>query len=888
MARRRISFAAALVLVFLGPACFKAPDSGENADPNGSGDIDPAGIDVGIQPEGDDDDGTTDPSSPTNRLPCISCHQLDLGDRRAVVLGSGDGSHHFGADPQTNDDCVICHEISKHQGGIVRLWANPNNPNDILELTGRPRIDIAAADKLVPFCTSCHSDYAHNGHPVSGGWQPSCTTCHDLHNPGSENLALVGSTITHAGENTGSPVIFTARQGSGSFDDGDPAAMDGVCQVCHTQTVYHKANGTGISHNDGTNCTTCHTHETGFLPTEEGSCVDCHSTTQGSRAAVVDEAGTGGHHLGAGTLIDEDCSACHEMTRHRQGQVRLWNNPNARTTAFEIPASSPLDPSTDNKLNDFCNACHPGNQIHGVTGNWQPSCNACHALHDRNNTNLSLIRTQVRSASFGQDRNVVFQTKTGAGSFSDGVGDNDGICQVCHTATSYHLQDGGGVAHNTGADCTGCHKHEAGFVPSTATSCIDCHSNQQGARRAVLAEFELLSHHASGATVKDADCLACHDQSQHQQGIVRLKNADNAALVVELTGDPLTDPVEAVKLEPFCLSCHDQDGAGGSPPFADGLNPVAINPDLWSATSHKTGQVTCVGDGETFGCHSTGHGSMKLNLLAPSDASQSPLAGDPLRQEEGFCYGCHGANGPASTNIEAIFGLASRHDVSSLDQSGGAKVECVNCHDPHKANVSSVLIHPDNGAVFEGGVTEFCLTCHDGNPPASVQFPLAMASGSGFDKSAFVGSVHDTQLGADACLDCHDPHGSPHIANLLNRYVVEDDNNYSTGDGDYASCWACHDENETIQQENRFDEYHKKHVKGEDAPCIACHNAHNAYDPGEPGLIDLSHPAEQAFSFSFIDGADASTAFWINDTGSKGNCLLRCHGEKHNPEDYRR
>ena len=48
-------------------------------------------------------------------------------------------------------------------------------------------------------------------------------------------------------------------------------------------------------------------------------------------------------------------------------------------------------------------------------------------------------------------------------------------------------------------------------------------------------------------------------------------------------------------------------------------------------------------------------------------------------------------------------------------------------------------------------------------------------------------------------------------------------------------------------------EYHKKHVKSEDAPCIACHNAHNAYDPGEPGLIDLSYPIRDMSSeFSFI------------------------------------
>ncbi|MCK9294661.1 MAG: PKD domain-containing protein [Desulfobulbaceae bacterium] len=60
---------------------------------------------------------------------------------------------------------------------------------------------------------------------------------------------------------------------------------------------------------------------------------------------------------------------------------------------------------------------------------------------------------------------------------SDGLGAGggdstpDGICQVCHTTTSYWRADGSGTEHNSGLDCLGCHDHSNGFLPS----CNSCH-----------------------------------------------------------------------------------------------------------------------------------------------------------------------------------------------------------------------------------------------------------------------------------------------------------------------------------------------------------------------------------------------------------------------------
>lgn len=52
----------------------------------------------------------------------------------------------------------------------------------------------------------------------------------------------------------------------------DDATPDGICQVCHTQTKYWRSDGTLTAHNDGKNCTFCHSHEDGFRP----ACNACH------------------------------------------------------------------------------------------------------------------------------------------------------------------------------------------------------------------------------------------------------------------------------------------------------------------------------------------------------------------------------------------------------------------------------------------------------------------------------------------------------------------------------------------------------------------------------------------------------------------------------------
>ncbi len=109
------------------------------------------------------------------------------------------------------------------------------------------------------------------------------------------------------------------------------------------------------------------------------------------------------------------------------------------------------------------------------------------------------------------------------------------------------------------------------------------------------------------------------------------------------------------------------------------------------------------------------------------------------------------------------FDGASRHISGTIEDK-----DCLLCHDDsqHRSGVVS-FIDPDSGGTrpWTGTRMEFCLTCHDGDPPANVSFPAKFA-GSGYDKSKFLGSI--PALGAKSCSDCHNSHGSPYPSLLKN------------------------------------------------------------------------------------------------------------------------
>lgn len=191
--------------------------------------------------------------------------------------------------PQAHIDagnCAICHDI---HGGFSRTPLLGHVDADTLCLSCHGPAGIAT--RAASHRTSEDSEY--------GRWRSSCLDCHDPHEPspspatlynrfGNINLFSVGNDqydpdvagILFRTESDPDgevlPVVFESR-GTGpggaarysfadSDDDGD-AIYDGICEVCHTQTKYHRQDGSGATgHHEGATCTTkCHQHAKGFI-----------------------------------------------------------------------------------------------------------------------------------------------------------------------------------------------------------------------------------------------------------------------------------------------------------------------------------------------------------------------------------------------------------------------------------------------------------------------------------------------------------------------------------------------------------------------------------------------------------------------------------------------
>jgi len=175
------------------------------------------------------------------------------------------------------------------------------------------------------------------------------------------------------------------------------------------------------------------------------------------------------------------------------------------------------------------------------------------------------------------------------------------------------------------------------------------------------------------------------------------------------------------------------------------------------AAPAPTGCADCHGDGDFH--HKDNHSCQNCHV--------GEVGNDDSDVKKDSCARCHPRDGVYGRRQilgpGGEFEMASKHFPGMVEDG-----DCLLCHDNsrHRSGIVS-LIDPDSGGKkpWTGSRTEFCLTCHDGDPPAHVSFP-GESSGSGFDKSKFLGSA--TAQKEQGCNVCHAPHGSPYPSLLKN------------------------------------------------------------------------------------------------------------------------
>ena len=268
---------------------------------------------------------------------------------------------------------------------------------------------------------------SQGGWGVAGGkyGQFTCATCHE---PDADNLKNIRRTInTMNGTNwpNGTPAntVYFLNQTSMGNDYSPRTSSNRICEVCHSQNKYHNynvANNTGgTTHNNGKDCTSCHSHKTGFLgkghtfpyggsvhiPTGTGSilanssppytnCNGCHDAT----------TNTGTYPVAAGTA--PICTACHNplnvaaASNHFNGTTPApgcWDCHGATQAAA-------LTGATNSAPNGSAFPNRAGQHLNHLNGAYaSASCSTCHTYGNGsvNHGWSNRIKSTDASASIG-------------------------------------------------------------------------------------------------------------------------------------------------------------------------------------------------------------------------------------------------------------------------------------------------------------------------------------------------------------------------------------------------------------------------------------------------------------------------------------------------------
>ncbi|MBS0419514.1 MAG: hypothetical protein JSR66_17520 [Proteobacteria bacterium] len=431
---------------------------------------------------------------------CLDCHKEVAADVAAR------NNYHGRLPGIGSTQCHACHtEHLGRNGDIVKL-SREQFDHSLTEfpLTGaHVGIDCAGCHPAgKPFrkaptnCVDCH----HKEEPHAGRLGRDCKTCHD-------------TTLWR-------DIHFDHNATSFPLHDRH---IDVPCAGCHLAEHYKDT---------PTKCVSCHAPDDVHRNSRGTKCSDCHATT-GWKTTKFDHAKeTGFALLGAHSQIDcqdchrsgnlqeqipKDCFGCHQgqdahATRFGQDCGQCHGNEDWKHTRFDHArdghweltgqhakvacTSCHTDVVSKQKLSQQCASCHRVNDVHA--GKLGSDCGQCHSTHG--------WRENVRFDHDLSHYPLLGQHVVAA-------------CDQCHATQAY-----GDTQH----DCVSCHKNDDVHKGSLGTECARCHS-PNGWRQWDFDHGKETTFALTGAHAR-LTCAGCHKQ-----------------------------PADQVKLNPSCLSCHEQD-----------------------------------------------------------------------------------------------------------------------------------------------------------------------------------------------------------------------------------------------------------------------------------------------------------------------------------------
>lgn len=420
-------------------------------------------------------------------------------------------------------------------------------------------------------------------------------------------------------------------------------------------------------------------------------------------------------------------------------------------------------------------------------------CSVCHNQHSQLMTPADPAAPPYNGAGTGWGRH--FQRV-----------DNDAnqMCHVCHSVRNVVTSSQG--SHPVGVPIPG-----SGFfqLPADldlvqgAVDCTTCHSPHyadSGAANGGAGDGYLLD-----SAIGDL-CYQCHTLADP----LTASHLDSTSGVLWPGGQYGSSfPGHTAEKRGFCINCHWPHG------WPDDQSPAADFSRLWV---------------ERYDTASDGSD--------PDDA-------------EDLCFTCHDGS-PASTDIRGDFlkGINGtdifHHPIKDSEQTAGRSVECVNCHNPHRAtsndkhkgvdgvDINGDPIGPSTANPVDIVEYELCFTCHGdtynaSRPDTSNKRLDFQTTNSAFHPVAGTGrnqssNLNDQLLGGLTtssqirCTDCHNsdatadvqgpasgslgqtkgPHGSANAFILRGNYWTELLGPSSWDANNFQLCFLCHDPNRLV------------------------------------------------------------------------------------------
>ena len=669
---------------------------------------------------------------------------------------------------------------------LLSADANWSDPATWSQKTGAGRGLVLVADTSAPYDTF----------EVLSAGPSSITVAGDLtqvmHN-GTFGL-IYGQLIrdkvrTPAGEK---PVKFFAPNGGHVDTVGTPPS--GICQVCHTQTLHWRSDGTLADHNTGSRCTGCHTPASGFKASFPNhtwllkggtTCEACHDPN-GTADIVAD-------------IHKSNCADCHNVPNYASlrtgvnGDATLHGpvgqgNTSTCTVCHDptVYPTSTFHHATVNAQNGNCTFCHSGGGAadHSTMVADYVNCTNCHSANvgsasgapvDPANNRVHDACTTCHKtdgslkALADLTRGIVVAMPTGGAASNDGGGD----CSACHGEYFANHQN---IDHATSrvtvsANCANCHDAVAGgTAPDAITSpfttpgeahglrgCSTCHQTN-GALVAPTAT-------APGIAAGGGNCETCHGQyfPQHQ-------SPDHSAKVAGVTP---------------CTDCHT------------------------ATAGTATGIPTSATDAKVHDGCATCHNTTTGLLLSQAAANVNGYLTYGPAMAAGDCSTCHGNY--FDHHVHGTTGGYVSHDVAhdpAVDLSQSAPgTPCMNCHDDAGLGKGTNALSTWDAIKTEhatvGGVAQAsaCATCHfyatNGNQSGDPDTPPLTTVQSTIATGAGVTCVTchvPKDVNASPTTSGHGGHGPNVFGWAGNCNSCHTDNGLGVVEGVHGNnCLLCHD-----------------------------------------------------------------------------------------------